>query len=99
MFDDWLVLVLVKNNNVLVWNFWVNQVVWDFYLGDLLFDKILIYVVFGWVIDLVGLLLVIIYVGDFDFFLDEICLYVKCFECVGIFVVCKVFDGCYYGFD
>lgn len=99
MLDDRLVLASAKKNDAPVWNSRVNQAAWDLYLGDLPLDKIPIYAAPGRATDLAGLPPAITYVGDLDPFLDETCLYAKHLERAGIPVACKVFNGCYHGFD
>ncbi len=89
------------NNQMPVWNTRHNKIAWDLYLQSLKEQnqEIPIYAAPARANNYKDLPPAATFVGDLDPFLDETQQYIQNLQDAGVTAECKVFEGCYHGFD
>ncbi len=99
MIDDRMTSDSMRDNDAPVWSVKHNRVAWGLYLGGLSGDEVPKYAAVARESDYAGLPPTATFVGDLDPFLDETLAYVEALRAAGVPVECRVFEGCYHGFD
>ena len=89
-----------EKNNAPIWNAYNNRVAWKVYLGDLFKSgDIPYYAAPARAADYSNLPPALSFVGGIDPFRDEIVTYCDNLNKAGIPAQCRVYEGCYHGFD
>jgi acetyl esterase/lipase len=89
----------MRDNDAPLWSARHNRVAWDLYLGGLSEDQVPKYAAPARETDYSGLPPTTTFVGDLDPFRDETLAYVANLRAAGVPVECRVFEGCFHGFD
>ncbi len=99
MIDDRMTSDSMRENNAPLWSIKHNRVAWGLYLGGLSGDDVPKYAAAARETDYSGLPPTATFVGELDPFHDETLAYVEGLRAAGVPVECRVFEGCYHGFD
>jgi acetyl esterase/lipase len=99
MIDDRMTTESARDNDAPLWSSAHNRLGWKLYLGGLSGNDVSKYAAPGRETDYAGLPPTATFVGDLDPFRDETLQYVEHLRAAGVAVECRVFQGCYHGFD
>jgi acetyl esterase/lipase len=99
MIDDRMTSESMRDNDAPLWSARHNRVAWDLYLGGLSEDQVPKYAAPARETDYSGLPPTTTFVCDLDPFRDETLAYVENLRAAGVPVECRVFEGCFHGFD
>jgi acetyl esterase/lipase len=99
MIDDRMTSESMRDNDAPLWSARHNRVAWDLYLGGLSGEQVPKYAAPARETDYSGLPPTTTFVGDLDPFRDETLAYVENLRAAGVPVECRVFEGCFHGFD
>jgi len=99
MIDDRMTSESMRDNDAPLWSARHNRVAWELYLGGLSGDAVPKYAAPAREHDYSGLPPTTTFVGALDPFRDETLAYVEQLRAAGVPVECRVFEGCYHGFD
>ena len=100
MLDDRMITPSSQYNDAPMWNTKSNEIAWKQYLGKLYrTDDVPVYAAPSRLKDFKGLPPAFTFVGDIEPFCDETVSYMENLKKAGIRAHCKVFKGCFHGFD
>jgi len=99
MIDDRMTTESARDNDAPLWSSAHNRLGWALYLGGLSGDDVPKYAAPARETDYASLPPTATFVGDLDPFRDETLEYVEHLRAAGVPVECRVFKGCYHGFD
>lgn len=99
MIDDRMTTESVRDNDAPLWSAAHNRVAWELYLGALAGGDVPKYAAPARETDYTGLPPTTTFVGELDPFRDETLQYVEHLRAAGVQAECRVFPGCYHGFD
>ena len=99
MLDDRMTTDSVRDNDAPLWSSAHNRLGWALYLGELSADEVPKYAAPARETDYAALPPTATFVGDLDPLRDETLQYVEHLRAAAVPVECRVFPGCYHGFD
>ena len=99
MIDDRMTTESARDNDAPVWSSAHNRLGWALYLGGRSGDDVPKYAAPARETNYAGLPPTATFVGDLDPFRDETLEYVAHLRAAGVPAECRVFPGCYHGFD
>jgi acetyl esterase/lipase len=99
MIDDRMTTESARDNDAPLWSSAHNRLGWKLYLGRLAGNDVPKYAAPARETDYARLPPAATFVGDLDPFRDETLQYVEHLRAAGVPIECRVFPGCYHGFD